>query len=298
VVTAQPATRMVSSRRPRLGVRAGRLVGHGTLHLILIAGALVASLPFLWTVSASLKDSAHIFTLSIQWIPSPVVWDNYPELFRRLPFAQFTFNTLLIVVTNIVTAVIMASVAAYAFARLPAPGKAVVFTLVISTMLLPSQVTLIPRYIIFTRVKMIDTFWPLILPGFFGGGPFEIFLFRQFFLSLPMELDDAARMDGCGSIAIYWRILMPLCKPAIATIAILNFVWAWGDFMGPLIYLNSMNKFTLALGLNLLRRSAEWSTRWELIMAGSVISILPMLLIFFVGQNYFVQGIALTGLKE
>jgi multiple sugar transport system permease protein len=298
VAVAQKTLTVARRRRWTIGMRAARTAGHGLLYLVLTAGAIIAIIPFLWTVSSSLKDSAHIFTLKIQWLPNPVVWDNYPELFRRLPFFRFIMNTLLVVVTNVATGVVMASLAAYAFARLPAPAKGAIFTLVISTMLLPSQVTLIPRYIIFTKLNMVDTFWPLILPGFFGGGPFEIFLFRQFFLSLPKDLDDAARMDGCGSFQIYWRILMPLCKPAVTTVAIFNFVWAWSDFMGPLIYLNSMNHFTLALGLNLLRRSAEWSTRWELIMAGSVLSIMPMLLIFFLGQNYFVQGIALTGIKE
>ncbi len=287
-----------SLARPRsLGISATRTLMHAILYATLTLGAIVAVIPMAWTLSSSLKDSAHIFTLRVQWIPDPVVWRNYVDLFAKLPFPRFISNTMIIVVSNVISAVLMGSLAGFAFARLKAPGKSVAFIILISTMLLPSQVTLIPRYIIFKVLGMIDTYWPLILPGWLGGGPFEIFLFRQFFMTLPVELDDAARIDGCGTARIYWSVVMPLSKPVIATIGIFNFIWAWSDFFGPLIYLNSMEKFTLALALATLRRSAEMSTRWELVMAGSVVSILPMLIIFFLGQKYFVQGIALTGLK-
>jgi ABC-type glycerol-3-phosphate transport system permease component len=290
--------RRMSVRRYRsLGMSTTRTLIHALLYLILTAGALVAIVPMAWTASSSLKDTAHIFTLRVQWIPNPILWHNYVELFERLPFLRFIRNTLIIVASNVVSAVLMGSLAGYAFARLRAPGKHVIFLLVISTMLLPGQVTLIPRYIIFKALKMIDTYGPLVLPGWLGGGAFEIFLFRQFFLSLPVELDDAARIDGCGTLRIYWSIVMPLSRPVIATIAIFNFIWAWSDFFNPLIYLNSMEKFTLPLALATLRRSADWSTRWELVMAGSVLSIIPMIVIFFLGQKYFVRGIALTGIK-
>jgi ABC-type glycerol-3-phosphate transport system permease component len=290
--------RRMSVRRYRsLGVSTTRTLVHASLYLILTAGAIVAIVPMAWTASSSLKDTAHIFTLRVQWIPDPILWHNYVELFERLPFLRFIRNTLIIVASNVVSAVLMGSLAGYAFDRLRAPGKHVIFLLVISTMLLPGPVTLIPRYIIFKALKMIDTYGPLVLPGWLGGGAFEIFLFRQFFLSLPVELDDAARIDGCGTLRIYWSIVMPLSKPVIATIAIFDFIWAWSDFFNPLIYLNSMEKFTLPLALATLRRSADWSTRWELVMAGSVLSIIPMIVIFFLGQKYFVRGIALTGIK-
>ena len=289
--------RMPVRRYRSLGVSTTRTLVHASLYLILTAGALVAIVPMAWTASSSLKDTAHIFTLRVQWIPNPILWHNYVELFERLPFLRFIRNTLIIVASNVVSAVLMGSLAGYAFARLRAPGKHVIFLLVISTMLLPGQVTLIPRYIIFKVLKMIDTYGPLVLPGWLGGGAFEIFLFRQFFLSLPVELDDAARIDGCGTLRIYWSIVMPLSRPVIATIAIFDFIWAWSDFFNPLIYLNSMEKFTLPLALATLRRSADWSTRWELVMAGSVLSIIPMIVIFFLGQKYFVRGIALTGIK-
>jgi multiple sugar transport system permease protein len=282
---------------PSLGISTTRVLGQALLYVILTAGAIVATIPMAWTLSSSLKDTAHIFTLRVQWIPDPIFWSNYADLFDRLPFLRFIGNTLIIVAHNVVAAVLTASLAAYAFARVRAPGRNFLFLLVISTMLLPGQVTLIPRYIIFSKLHLIDTFWPLILPGWLGGGAFEIFLFRQFFLTLPVELDDAARIDGCSTLRIYWNIVMPLSKPVIATIAIFNFIWAWSDFFNPLIYLNSMEKFTLALGLATLQRSAESSTRWELVMAGAVLSIIPMLVIFFLGQRYFVQGIALTGVK-
>jgi len=288
----------ISVRRSgALGISATRILTHTVLYLILTIGAIVATIPMLWTLSSSLKDTAHIFTLRVQWLPDPIIWRNYVDLFERLPFLRFIGNTLLIVVSNVIAAVLTGSLVAYAFARLRAPGRNFLFLVVISTMLLPSQVTLIPRYIIFNKLNMIDTYWPLVIPGWLGGGAFEIFLFRQFFLSLPVELDDAARIDGCSTLRIYWSIVMPLSKPVIATIAIFNFIWAWSDFFGALIYLNSMEKFTLPLGLATLQRSAEWSTRWELVMAGAVISLIPMLVIFFLGQKYFVQGISLTGVK-
>lgn len=288
----------ISVRRSgTLGISATRILTHTVLYLILTIGAIAATIPMLWTLSSSLKDTAHIFTLRVQWLPDPIMWRNYVDLFERLPFMRFIGNTLIIVVSNVIAAVLTGSLVAYAFARLRAPGKNFLFLVVISTMLLPSQVTLIPRYIIFNKLNMIDTYWPLVIPGWLGGGAFEIFLFRQFFLTLPVELDDAARIDGCSTLRIYWSIVMPLSKPVIATIAIFNFIWAWSDFFGALIYLNSMEKFTLPLGLATLQRSAEWSTRWELVMAGAVISLIPMLVIFFLGQKYFVQGISLTGVK-
>ncbi len=289
---------MIGVRTQRaLAPRLARLAGSAAIYAILTVGAIVALIPMAWTVSSSLKDSAHIFTLQVQWIPNPVEWHNYPDLFERLPFLRFIANTMVIVVSNVVSGVLMGSLAAYGFARRRAPGRSALFVLVISTMLLPPQVTLIPRYVIFKELGMIDTFWPLILPGWLGGGAFEIFLFRQFFLTLPQVLDDAARIDGCGTFRIYWEILLPLCKPVVATVGILNFIWAWSDFLGPLIYLNSLEKFTLALALSTLQRNAEMATRWELLMAGSVVSIVPMLVIFFLGQRYFVRGITMTGIN-
>ena len=284
-------------RQSRLGAGATRTLSHGLLYVVLTFSALLFITPMLWTLSSSLKDTSQIFTPQMHWLPNPVRWHNYIDLFVKLPFMRFIGNTVIIVISNVVAAILTGSLVAYAFARLRAPLRNALFMLVISTMLLPGHVTLIPRYIIFTRLHLVDTFGPLIIPAWFGGGAFEIFLFRQFFLTLPTELDDAARMDGCGTLRIYWNILMPLSKPVIATIGIFNFIWAWSDLFGPLIYLNSMEKFTLSLGLALVRRTADWGTRWELVMAGAVVSIIPMLVTFFLGQKYFVRGIALTGIK-
>jgi multiple sugar transport system permease protein len=284
-------------RYPLVGMATTHMLVNALLYALLTAGAVVAMVPMAWTLSSSLKDTIHIFTLQVEWIPHPALWSNYQELFVRLPFVRYVSNTMLIVVSNVVSSVIMGSIAAFAFARLRAPGKNLLFYLVISTMLLPSQVTLIPRYIIYAKLQMIDTYWPLVIPGWLGGGAFEIFLFRQFFLGLPLELDDAARIDGCSTWGIYWNIVMPLAKPVVATLAIFNFIWAWSDLFGPLIYLNTMEKFTLPLGLATLQHNAERSSRTELVMCGAVVSIIPPLVIFFLGQNYFVQGIALSGIK-
>jgi len=276
---------------------ASRVLGHGALYIILTAGAIIAIIPMLWTLSSSLKSTGQIFTPKVQWIPNPILWHNYIDLFAKLPFLRFIGNTVIIVASNVLSAILVSSVVAYAFARLRAPGRDLLFMLVISTMLLPSNVTLIPRYVIFNWLHLIDTYGPLMIPGWLGGGAFEIFLFRQFFLTLPIELDDAARMDGCSTLRIYWSVVMPLSQPVIATVGIFNFIWAWSDLFGPLIYLNSMEKFTLSLGLAMVRRTADWGTRWELVMVGAVVSIIPMLITFFLGQKYFVQGIALTGIK-
>ena len=284
-------------RYPVLGMTATRLMVNALLYAIITLGAIVAMVPMVWTLSSSLKDTAHVFSVNIEWIPHPAYWSNYQELFVRLPFVRYVANTMIIVASNVVSSVLMASIAAFAFARLRARAKNLLFFLVISTMLLPSQVTLIPRYLIYSRLGMIDTYWPLVIPGWLGGGAFEIFLFRQFFLGLPLELDDAARIDGCSTWRIYSSIVMPLAKPVIATLAIFNFIWAWSDLFGPLIYLNTMEKFTLPLGLATLRLNAEKSSRWELVMCGAVVSIIPPLVVFFLGQQYFVQGIALSGIK-
>jgi multiple sugar transport system permease protein len=280
-----------------MGLTATRRLSRGLIYVILTVGALIGLVPVVWTLSSSFKDSAHIFTLQVNWIPNPVHWHNYVDLFVRLPMLRFIRNTLMIAVSNVASGILMASLAAYAFARLQAPFKHALFLLVISTMLLPTEVTLIPRYIIFNKLNMIDTYWPLILPGWLGGGAFEIFLFRQFFLSLPTALDEAARIDGAGTLRIYWSIVMPLSIPVIVTIGIFNFIWSWNDFFSPLIYLNSLDKFTLALGLATLQRNAELSSRWELVMAGAIVSLVPVLILFFIGQKYFIRGIAMSGIN-
>jgi len=240
----------------------------------------------------------------LEWVPAEKVrilrrvhfrFGNYVEAWTAKPFTHYTLNTLLITLFNIVGQVLSASLVAFAFARLEWPGRKLLFGVVLATMMLPAEVTMIPTYMIFRSLGWIDTFLPLIVPAFLGGGAFFIFLFRQFFLTLPRELDEAARVDGCSSFGIYRFVLMPLCKPIIATIAVFSFVAHWNDFLTPLIYLNSSDNFTLALGLRFFQ--GAYTTDLHLLMAASALALLPVIVVFSLGQKYFVRSIVLTGTK-
>lgn len=261
--------------------------------LVTIAGVMLV--PFLWLLSSSLKSEGQIWVFPIQWVPKPVMWSNYVRALTYLPFGLYTMNTLFITIMTLLGVVLTSSLAGYAFARLRFPGREMIFYIVLSTMMLPYVVTLIPTYIIFKDLGWIDTFKPLIVPAFFGGGAFNIFLFRQFFRTIPQELLDAARIDGASELKIFGEIMVPLSSPVMATVAIFTFMGAWNDFLGPLIYLNSPNKLTVALGLANFKNL--YSTNWNLLMAASAAMIMPIVALFFVAQRYFVKGIVLTGMK-
>jgi len=216
---------------------------------LLIGGSVVFTMPFLWMISTSLKKSGSVFQFPPQWIPQPVVWRNYTTAFSVMQYPVLLKNTLFITSMCLFGSIMTSSLAAYSFARLRFPARDVIFIVVLATMMLPGWVTLIPVYVIFRHLKMINTFWPLIIPAFFGGGAFNIFLLRQFFMTLPFDLDDAAKIDGCTHLRIYWNILLPLCKPALGAVAVFEFIGNWNDFFGPLIYLHSAEKMTLAVGL-------------------------------------------------
>jgi ABC-type glycerol-3-phosphate transport system permease component len=265
------------------------------VYLLCTAGAVLFVLPFIWMISTSLKDSTAVFTFPPQWIPQPTKWSNYPESWTLLPFTRFLMNTCLITFSCIIGQVISAALVAYGFARIPFKGNRTLFIILISTMMLPGQVTMIPSFLIFKALHWIDTFKPLIVPAFFGGGAFFIFLLRQFFLTIPRDLDEAATIDGCNKFDIFWRIMVPLSKPAVATVVVFSFIGHWNDFMGPLIYLNSEHNFTLAVGLNLFQ--GYHTTAYNLLMAASLIVLAPVLIIFFLAQRYFIEGITLTGIK-
>ncbi|NPV08385.1 MAG: carbohydrate ABC transporter permease [Anaerolineae bacterium] len=247
-------------------------------------------------LSTSLKDPGSVFLFPPRWIPDPIVWGNYYEALTFLPFARYFANTAFITVANIVGTLVSASLAAYAFARLRAPLKALMFLLILSPMFLPGQVTMIPLFILYRHLNWIDTYNPLIVPAFFGGGAFNIFLLRQFFTTIPLELDHAARIDGCGEVSILWRIILPLSKPALATVTIFSFMGHWNDFLAPLIYINSSSKLTVSVALARFR-GEYGTTAWHLLMAASIVAVLPCILIFFFAQEYFVKGIQMTGMK-
>jgi ABC-type glycerol-3-phosphate transport system permease component len=247
-------------------------------------------------LTSSLKDQMSVFVFPPQWIPYPPHFENYLQVFIVKPFHNYIKNTLFIAIMNEIAILWAASFCAYGFSRIRFPGRQFWFNIVLGTMMLPGIVLMVPTFVIFSRLQWIDTYLPFIIPAFFGGGAFNIFLLTQFFRTLPEELADAARIDGCGEFAIYWRIFMPLAKPALATVAIFTFLNAWNDFMGPLLYLNSAEKYTVAMGLALFR-GALLQTRWDLLMAASVIMTIPVLILFFAAQRYFVEGMVMTGLK-
>jgi multiple sugar transport system permease protein len=265
--------------------------------LYAVAGGLsvVFLFPLFWMATTSLKTMEQAYAFPPRWIPSPIMWENYTRLFTELPFFIFSVNSVLIAVLNTVGVVFTSALCAFGFARLRARGRDFLFIVLLSTIMLPYQVILVPTFILFKQLGWIDTFLPLVVPAYFGGGAFNIFLLRQFFMTIPFELDEAAIIDGASWFTIFLRIMLPLSKPALATVAVLNFVSVWTDFFGPLIYLNSLEKMTLAVGLAFLR--GQHTALLTLMMAGSMYSTVPMLIIFFLAQRYFVEGIQLSGLK-
>jgi multiple sugar transport system permease protein len=263
-------------------------------HLILIAGSFFFVVPLLYMISTSLKATRQIAKFPPELIPNPFIWGNYPDVFTYAPFFQYLLNTLFIIIPTVVGASITSALAAYAFARLHAPGKKWIFMILLSTMMLPGVVTMIPTYILFAKLGWIGTFKPLIVPVLFGNA-FYIFLMRQFFTTIPKELEDAALIDGCSRWVIFWTIILPLAKPIMATVTIFAFMSGWNEYFGPLIYLAEKTQYTLALGLQVF--VSQHTTEWGLMMAASTMMVAPIIILFFFTQKQFVQGITLTGLK-
>lgn len=274
---------------PPIGLKKALLYG------ALVAVAVVLLLPFAWMVSTSLKGNEAIFSIPPQWIPETIRWDNYAEVFERMPFLLYLRNTTVITVMTIIGTVLSSALVAYAFACLRWPGRDALFLFVIATMMLPLQVIMIPLFVLFKEFGWLNTYKPLIVPAFLGGGAFNIFLMRQFFMTIPTDLFDAARIDGASEWTIFWRIAMPLAKPALVTVALLTFMFAWNDFLGPLIYLSDQAKNTLALGLALF--TGQHQTDWGVLMAASIMMMAPVVLLFFFFQRYFIKGFTMSGLK-
>jgi multiple sugar transport system permease protein len=266
-------------------------------YTLLTAGSVAMVIPTLWMVSTSLKKSGQEWIFPPVWIPDPIWWPNYLEAMNALPipFYVYLINTLVITFNATLGTVLTSSLAAFAFARLRFPLRGFLFVLVISTMMLPNAVTLIPRFLLFRYLGWLDSFLPLIVPYWFGGTAFSIFLLRQFFMNIPRELDEAARMDGASSLQIYWRVVLPLAGPALATVTIFQ-VWGhWNEFLDPLIYINSMENYTIALALRTFQNIR--SQRVNYLMAISLLQILPVIVLFFSAQKYFIGGIQLSGLS-
>ena len=262
-------------------------------------------------ISSSLKPDWEIFQIPPTWIPEEPLWQNYAIVLtgerpegegsragQGWSFMGFMWNTFYVTICVLIGRLLTASLAAYGFARLRFPGRNVLFIIMLTTMMVPGHVTMIPLYIIFKNLNTLDTYWPLVMPVWFGGGAFFIFLLRQFINSIPADCDDAARIDGCSWLGVYWRIILPMIKPALGAVAIFSFMASWNDFMGPLIYLRSMDKYTISIGLHFFRSAASPAARplWNLVMAASLVAKVPPLLLFFFAQRYYIQGIVVSGI--
>lgn len=259
--------------------------------VVLALLATVMVLPFLWMVSTSLKTQASVFTYPPQWIPRPIVWGNYERLFAVLPFLRFYANSLLVACSVTLLQLVTCSLAAYAFARLRFPARDALFLGYLGTLMIPGQVTVIPNFVLMRVLGWIDTYAALIVPQSFSA--FGTFLLRQFFLTIPRDLEDAARIDGCSYFSTYSRIILPMAKPGLASLAIFTFLAQWNAFLWPLIVVNSVEMNPVTLGLRTLQ--GQYRTDWTLLMAGSVLAVVPILVVFVMLQRYFIKGIALTG---
>ncbi len=294
ITTPVPAARAAAtSGRRRLAIA---VMTYGALT---VCGLLFA-FPFFWTVSTSLKTAQETQIVPPTLLPVVAQWHNYMTVFTTQPMALWLRNSGIIILASLPGAVITSTLVAYAFARFDYPGRGFFFMLMLSTLMLPAEVTLIPQYIIYQKYfHWINTFWPLIVPSWAGGGAFTIFLMRQFLMTIPRDLDHAARVDGANSFQILWHILVPLCRPALATVAILQFLGTWNDFFGPFIYLNNAKLFTMSLGLRYFQTIPETvgEPKTHLLMAATIIMAAPAILLFFSFQRYFVRGIVLTGIK-
>jgi ABC-type glycerol-3-phosphate transport system permease component len=264
-------------------------------YILLIFISALLLLPFVWMVSSSLKLQDQVFNPN--WIPNPIAWSNYAEALAQAPFDVYFRNTLIMVIPRTIGTVLSASLVAYSFARLKWPGRDLWFGALLATMMLPGVVTWIPQYILFSKLGWVNTFLPLIVPAWFSANGIWIFLLRQFFRGIPMELSEAAKIDGASELRIWWQIVTPLVTPALAFVGISAFTQAWQDFQGPLIYLSTENNYVLQLGLIIFKASGGGVPQWHYLMAASVMVMLPVLILFFIGQRYFTEGVTLTGIK-
>ena len=290
-VQAEGQDRALRDRNMRI---ARRVTGRVFIHIILLAGALLYLFPFFWMLSTSLKAPTDVMKNPPVWIPPVLQWGNYPAALSYFPFVRYLFNTLFIVAVNILGTVFSSSIVGYSFARLRWPGRDIWFGVLIATMMLPGAVTMIPQFIMFRNFGWLNSYLPLTVPSFTGSA-FNIFLLRQFFRTIPMDLSESAKIDGCPEYRIFYQIVLPLCAPALATIAIFSFMGSWNDFIGPLLYINEKMRYTLTFGLRTFQMQSD--TRWYLMMAASIVVAMPTLVVFFSCQKYFIEGITLTGMK-
>jgi multiple sugar transport system permease protein len=276
--------------------RAAKTRARIATYVVLTLGGIIIMIPFFWMISTSLKAQSNIYLWPPQWIPNPFRFSNYDDARSLIPLATYAKNSFIIVASVMFGTVLSCSFTAYGFARLRAPGRDFIFIIVLATLMLPTTVTLVPTYIGFNKLGWINTFRPLIIPSFFGT-PFYIFLLRQFYLSIPRDLEEAAKLDGANPYRIWWDVFIPLSKPALATVAVFTFFTTYNDFFGPLIYLTDDAKLTLAVALSFFNGSPDSGPQMHLLMAMTVLVTLPSLLVFLIAQKYFVRSIVTTGIK-
>lgn len=287
------ATQPVAVRRKRKWT-AGRILGYAAIYTLMTVIAFIFMIPLLWMISASLKTRQEIFAWPPTWIPANPQWQNYGAAFEKYPLAQFMLNTLFLIGVNSIGYLISVPLIAYAFARLRFPGKPVFFILMLSTMMIPGQIKLIPLYALYSRLGMINTYWPLTLPSFFGDA-FFTFLLIQYMRTIPRDLDEAARIDGAGTWTILYRVILPLCRPPLTVLLVFTFLWTWNEFLQPLVYLNNFYSYPISVGLAFFR--GRYGVEWNLFMAATLVSIAPVLFLYFFAQRHLIGGIASIGLK-
>lgn len=277
--------------------RRGRTtIAHAFTLALAVAGGAIIMIPFFWMLSTALKEQSAVYLYPPQWIPRPPRFRNFYEALTLVPFATYAMNTFIVVGLVLLGTLLSCSFAAYGFARLRAPGRDLIFMALLATMMLPGAVTLVPLYLLFNELGWINTFLPLTVPAFFGNA-FNIFLLRQFYITIPKELEESARIDGANSYQIWWHIMLPLSKAVLATVAVFTFVATYNDFFNPLIYLTDDSKRTIAVALSYFQGSPRMGPQRHLLMAAVTASIIPPLVLFFAAQRYFVRGIVMTGIK-
>jgi multiple sugar transport system permease protein len=291
-----PASEKRPKRRPGSHVNRLSRLQALAIHAVLVAGSLLFLFPLVWMISTALKPIDQTMIMPPRWIPEPIEWGNFWEAVNYIPFFTYARNTLTIAILGTVGTVLSSSIVAYGFARIEWKGRNIVFLVLLATMMVPFPVTMVPLYAVFRELHWIGTFRPLWVPAWFGASAFNVFLLRQFFLTIPRDFDDAARIDGCSEFGIYRRVVLPLSRPALAVVALFHFMYCWNDFLGPLIYLIEQDTFTLALGLQFFQ-SRQGGTPWNLLMAASSLVVAPIIILFFFTQRTFIQGIAMSGIK-
>lgn len=283
---------MIMSKRNHFFTR--RVLKTCMLYLLLVLVAISFLLPLYWIFVTSLKLEGNVMLIPPQWWPDKLHWENYKELLSRFDFLTYSLNSLKVSFLAVIGALLSCSMAGFIFARVDFPGKKILFALLMSTMMIPNQVTLIPQFLIFSKLGLLNTHLALYLPDFLAKA-FGVFLMRQFFMTVPKELEESARIDGCGTFRIYWQIFLPLAKPTLATLGIFTFMDSWNDLIRPVVYLNDSTKRTITVGMALLQ--TPQATKWTLMMCGAIISIIPLLIVYLFAQQYFIKGAMTSGLK-